>query len=255
MIDHWTNKDVEYLEDVWGQNKIKSIATKLNRTEVAIILKAKRLRLMGCYKSSEYINANEVSKIMRVDRHTVTDFWVEKCGLKAWKRALMQKEMWFISLDGLMKWLEKNKDKWDSRKVELYALCLEPQWLKDKRKSDMNLPEKHHQKWTSEEEIKVINYYKFGKTHKEIGSILNRSENSVQRKVSRLKEKGLLNKKNIKCKWSLKEENLFKNLERKGLSDIGIAKQLGRERYHITDHRRNLRNKGLYDGRKPVASY
>jgi hypothetical protein len=250
MIRHWTPENIEYLEENWGQVSLSFMEIKLEHTKDAILLKAKRIGLQKCYSSSEYVNANVVSQIMKVDRHCIIDYWHAKCGLKARKKALIKMEMWFILLDDLMKWLEKNQEKWDSRKVENYGLGSEPQWLKDKRRNDIDVPKKHNQLWTKEEELLLINYYKHGEKQKEIGLSMNRSEDSIQRKISRLKEKGFLFKQKIICKWSPKEEILFRQLEGKGLSDVGIAEELGREKDHITDHRRNLRNKGLYEGRK-----
>jgi len=248
----WIPEDIEYLEENWGIVSLNFMEIKLDRTKNAILFKAKNIGLTKCYSSSEYVNANVVSKIMKVDRHCIIDYWHDKCGLKARKKALIKMGMWFILLDDLMKWLEKNQDKWDSRKVENYGLGSEPQWLKDKRRNDIGVPEKHNQLWTKEEELLLINYYKHGKKQKEIGLAMHRSENSIQRKISRLKEKGLLHKQIIWIKWSEREEILFRKLEGKGLSDVGIAKKLGREEKHITDHRRNLRNKGLYIGRKII---
>ena len=218
-----------------------------------MILKAKRIGLGGCYKSTEYINANVVANTMGVDIHCVIDYWIKKCGLKARKKALIEIKMWFMRLEDLMKWLEANKDKWDSRKVEIYGLGSEPYWLKNKRDLDINIPDKQFKKWTTKDDARLIDYYKFGKRQSEIALILKRSESGIQRRISRLKERGILAKQNIKCKWTAKEDKLFKELEGKGLSDIKIAEELGRERIHIVDHRRNLRRNGLYERRKTNA--
>ena len=250
---HWSKENLGYLEDVWGQTSVKHIAAKVGHTEVAVILKAKRIGLEGCYRSTEYINANVVAKTMGVDSHCITDYWIKKCGLKAKKRALIELKMWFIKLEDLMKWLEDNKEKWDARKVEIYGLGSEPQWLKDKRDLDINIPKKQFKKWTAKEDARLIDYYKFGKKQSEIALILNRSESGIQRRLSRLKERGILVKQKIMCKWTTKEDKLFRELESKGLSDIKIAEELGRERIHVVDHRRNLRRNGLYERGKTNA--
>jgi biotin operon repressor/transposase len=246
----WNEEDINYLEDAWGRVSIKTIAKKLNKTETAVELKAERLGLCGCYITGDYLNAHTVAKMLSIDTHTVTDYWIAKCGLKGRKTILKSMSMWFISLENLMKWLKNNQDKWNSRRVELYALGTEPQWLKDKRKQDLKLPKRQRQKWTKEEISKLITYYTQGKTRKEIGKLLGRTEDGIQRKLSRLKENGTIPKSKIMCKWSNREEKMFKKLESKGLKDKDIAVELGREVIHIVDHRRNLRNKGLYQGKK-----
>jgi hypothetical protein len=44
---------------------------------------------------------------------------------------------------------------------------------------------------------------------------------------------------------------MLRNLESQGLSDEEIALNLGRDRWNVVDYRRRLREKGLYEGRKP----
>ena len=250
----WTDKELEYLEDKWGITSVKTICKNLGRTEVAVIVKAKRLGLGSPYRSGEYITANQIAKMLKVDVHTVTDYWIAKCGLKGNKRAMRSQEMYLIKIENLKKWLELNQDKWDSKKLDSYELGEEPKWLQDKRFKDLNIPKRKFQKWTDAEDSQLISLYKLGFIQKEIAKRLNRSDNAIQRRVSRLKEKGLLYMKKIVCKWTEKEEVLFRELESKGLTDVAIAYELGREKEHITDHRRVLRKKGLYEGRKNISA-
>jgi len=45
MREDWTTTELTYLDESWSYKTIKTIAKKLNRTETAVILKAKRLGL------------------------------------------------------------------------------------------------------------------------------------------------------------------------------------------------------------------
>lgn len=50
----WTKKDVEYLEENFGRKTIKALARKLNRTEDAVIIKAKRIGLGGITETNGF---------------------------------------------------------------------------------------------------------------------------------------------------------------------------------------------------------
>lgn len=244
-VKKWTQEEIDYLTEKWGTVKINSIATKLNRSEKAIILKAKKLKLGGCYQASGKLSANQVAKILNIDPHTITDYWISKCKLKATKKVLMQQECYFIDLETLMKWLKTNEDKWDSRRVEIYALGTEPKWLKEKRKKDQDMPERRFHKWTKKEDDMLISYINVGKKHREIAEIINRSKDSVTRRVSRLKAQKLLYK-NAYVPWTEKEDKMLLKMDTQGKLDSEIAWELGRDLEHIRDHRRTLKIKGEY---------
>lgn len=183
----WSQKEIEYLQEKWGYISVSAIAKKLGRTETAVILKAKRLGLGSAYTSGEYINANQIAELLKIDRHTVTDYWIARCGLKAQKRVMRKKfAMWLVKFDEFVKWLKENQDKWDSRKLELFALGKEPEWLKEKRERDKKIPKRRFQKWTKAEDRELIRLFKAGYRHREIGEILGRSRNAVEKRLSRL---------------------------------------------------------------------
>jgi hypothetical protein len=86
----------------------------------------------------------------------------------------------------LLEWCKEHQDLWDSRKVELFALGEEPEWLKTKRKLVTNKPKKTFQKWTRKEDNKAIDLFKFGYKYKDIAKELSRSTEAVERRLSRL---------------------------------------------------------------------
>lgn len=192
MNRRWSQNEIEFLQENWGERKVHCIAKVLKRSDYAIILKAQKIGLQGCYKSNEYLCAYDVAKILGVDIHTVINYWIGKCGLKATKKALIQFESWKITQKNLLSWLKNNQDKFDSRKIELYGLGVEPKWLKEKRKKDIEIPKRRFQKWTKVEDEKLIIYREMGKKQREIAEILNRSLHAVERRLTRLKEKGII---------------------------------------------------------------
>lgn len=185
---NWTNEEVNRLSYMWGYLTIDEISKKLNRTVTAIIAKYKRLRLGSPYKRKNRFTANQVAGLLGVDNHTVTDYWIEKCGLKARKEALRTKKFYLISYDDLMDWLEKNQDKWDSRKLKRFSLYLEPDWLRKKRFSDMIKPKRQRQKWTHSEDLKLLYlFYKKGRTLKQIAQLIERTICGCEHRLSRIR--------------------------------------------------------------------
>lgn len=183
----WTDEELNKLKDLWGNKPIRVIARRLNRTETAVIVKAKRLKLGSPSCAGDYLNANRIAMIMGVDCRTVTGYWVDKCGLKASREVMRQgKISWLINYEAFIKWLKKNQDKWDSRKVELYALGYEPDWLIDKRQRDKEIPKRRFAKWTKTEDARAVYMFKKGKSKAEIAEALNRSACSVDHRLSRL---------------------------------------------------------------------
>lgn len=249
----WTREQTEYLEENWGSVRVKTIAENVGRSENSVLLKAKRMGLGGCYSAGNYLSANAVAEMLKVDNHTVTDYWIAKCGLKAKKKALIEFKTWIIKHEDLIKWLKANTDKWDSRKIELYALGEEPQWLQEKRKADRELPAKRFVKWTREEEKLLISYVNMGLTQKEIAERFGRTKDAIERKTHRLREKGELKSIKVIVPWTEQEKNILISMDKQSKQDEEIAWELGREVDHVRYYRRELRKKGLYTGYKSAV--
>lgn len=242
----WTQEEVDYLEENWTYRPVKQIAKKLNRSEEAVSLKAYKLGLGSPYANGEYLTANKAAKLVGIDSHAIIKTWVRKYGLKARKEALVNNPVWRIKISDLIEWLKENQDKWNSVKLELYGLGIEPDWLRIKRKKDLDIPRKFKQRWTSEADSILISLYNHGLTCKQISERMGRTESGIQRRISRLKEHGALPKCKIMLRWTEREEIMFREMDSKGMSNKEIALELGREPKHVIFHRKLLRDKGLY---------
>ncbi len=186
-IKYWTDEETEKLHELWGYKTIPQIAKILGRTENAITVKYKRLGLEAPSKAGETMTANEAAALLKIDIHTITDRWIAKHGLKAKKKAIRgKKEIWMIKHSDLITFLKENQNRWDSRRLEIYALGSEPQWLKDKRARDSCKVLKISQKWTPEEDARAIFLFKQGYTYKQIAEQLQRTRDGVERRLSRL---------------------------------------------------------------------
>lgn len=186
---NWTEEEIKHLRWEWGFSSVENIAKHLNRTQIAVVLKAKRLDLGSPYSRRTRYTARKVSDLLGVDIHTVTDYWVGKCGLKAKKPVMkFKRQMFLIEYDNLMTWLQRNQDKWDSRKVKRLALIFEPEWLRRKRVLDSYEPKRKNYKWNKQEDLQLLKlFYEGRKSYKEIAEIMERSHDSVERRLSRIR--------------------------------------------------------------------
>lgn len=184
----WSKDEIEYLSENWGRFTIPQLAQRMNRSENAVKIKIVRFGLGRAVENANCLNARQLSDLMGVDVHAVTDYWIPKCGLKARQKAPHgQRKQWFIKMDSILHWLENNQDKWDSRRVEEFAFGPEPGWLKKKRAADKNLPDRKLQKWTAKEDKEAIRLFKTGNyTYYSIGQALGRSAASVEHRIQRL---------------------------------------------------------------------
>ena len=89
---NWTASELDYLHEVWGEKTIPEIAKKLGRSINAVRIKAGRSGHFGQMWSGEMMTARKVSELLGVDIHTVTDWWIGKCGLKAKKKTTRRKQ-------------------------------------------------------------------------------------------------------------------------------------------------------------------
>ena len=182
----WSKSDINYLDEYWGRNALKYLSIRLKRTEKAIVVKSKRMKLGASTRADEYLTARQTASVLNIDSYIVLR-WVEKCNLKAVKKIMLYKrEFILIKHCDLCKWLKNNQDRFDSRKIELFALGYEPQWLQNKRREDKELPKNRFKKWTKLEIQRMVNLAQ-NLTYDEIAKRIERSHNSIERKFSRLK--------------------------------------------------------------------
>lgn len=185
----WKPEELEYLQEVWGQKTIPQIARKLGRSVNAVKVKSYRMGLGGQKWYGEMMSGRKVSELLGVDVHTVCDLWIGKCGLKGARKRLgnSQKTTTIILFEDLLEWLKEHQDLWDSRRVEPYALGMEYDWLKEKRAADAMLPERKKQKWTREEDARLVAMFRKGNmTYAQMGDELGRPASGVEHRLKRI---------------------------------------------------------------------
>lgn len=206
----WSELEINYLNEHWGKNTLSYLSIHFKRTKVAIHIKAKRMNLGAITRADEYLTANQVAVLLRVDSHTVLR-WVEKYNLKAIKKIMLfKKRLCMIKHCDLYKWLKNNQNRFDSRKIELFGLGYESLWLKVKRKRDSKLPKNRFKKWTKFEIQKIINLSR-NMNYSEIAKKMDRSHSSIEKQFGRLRDKTKLNqlkKDKPKCNYKRQIENI-----------------------------------------------
>ena len=137
----WTEEEEIMLSDLWGNKSMDLITKKLNRTASSISNKAYELNL-GSQIDNNYdgLTIPTICKIFNVSYNTVSINWVA-LGLKLKSRKTSNVSAYFyVEINDLFKFLEANQNIWDSRYLEVNILGIEPEWLKQKRISDENIP-------------------------------------------------------------------------------------------------------------------
>lgn len=181
----WSKSEINYLKGNWGRVTLNYLSIRLKRTKIAVFIKAKRIKLGAITRADEYMTANQVSVLLKVDRHAIGR-WIQNHNLKAVNKIMLfKRRFWLIKHYDLCKWLKNNQDRFDSRKIELFGLGYEPLWLQAKRKRDRELPKNRFKKWTAFEIQRIVIYSKDMK-YKEIAKLMGRSHDSIERKFGRL---------------------------------------------------------------------
>lgn len=239
----WTKEDLEYLENKFGTSTVKTIAKHLQKSEDAIIIKAKRLGLGGITVASELLNANQLASAIGVDRKTIHR-WIDKEGLKAAKKILAkEKAFWRISINEFWKWAENNQEQIKWSKFEKNSLGKEPKWVDIARKKHMLKPKREAEKWTFKEDESLKMYWDAGKSTRFIGETLNRSSKSILKRAARIG----LNRRKIKIPWKLIEIETLINMKLEGYTDAQVAEELGRGLEGVAYKRKMLIKSGQLD--------
>ncbi|WP_297639659.1 hypothetical protein [uncultured Clostridium sp.] len=219
----WTNEEIEFLKKNYRKLESKEIAKKLNRTEKSVQSKLYELKLNkkkfseeeikfiedNIERSDEYlakklnrdkisihrkvlrlklertniVNASEVARILKVDTKTITR-WKEK-GLTMTKNNPKKiNSPLKIRINSLLIFLGKNQDIWDSSKLDLYGLGIEPKWLIEKRKKD--LKKIGYRCWSKIDDSRMIMLRNRGVSCKEVARELNRTENAISKRYAKL---------------------------------------------------------------------
>lgn len=223
----WTADEIEYLKESWGTKSVKTIARTLNRTETAIIVKKDRLKLGRFDEAGDYITYSQALKAIYGIENVSSAYRSSIKGFPIKHKTIKNRQIKVVELNQLWKFLEKEKRHYDFSKMEENILGAEPDWVKEKRKIDIECRKKTT-KWTKSEDERLHQYLKQYKyTYPELAVKLNRTEAAVKRRICtlKLKERAIrIEDKN----WSEEEYKILKEMYQKGWSFDRIGERLGR---------------------------
>ena len=185
----WTEEEDEFILKYYGIRPVEWLSCKLKRTSEAIESRMTKISCGGARGNTQYITSYELAREVGVDVHTVYR-WVENHQLK--NETIKTNNAEFMAFDVVVfwKWAENNKELINFNKIEKNALLPEPAWVDEQRKLDFyNRPQKEKQVWTKEEDERLWHlFYQQGMTQKEIGELMGRSTNGIQRRLSRIRK-------------------------------------------------------------------
>lgn len=188
----WTLQEDEYLLRYYGIKPLSHISAKLQRSVQALESRLSRLEVYGAKAHVGHITACELAACLEVDIHTIYK-WIHKENLPY--KMIIAKTRTFMGIDiqSFWKWAEQNKSCLNFFKIPKNTLIPEPAWVDAQRKLDyVKRPKYEHKKWTAEEDARLWRmFYQEKRNQREIGQLLGRSRNSVQRRLERLRKKKL----------------------------------------------------------------
>lgn len=203
---NWTQEEYDFLKDKWGTLSLKAIAKNLNRSENAVIIKARRLGLGAFLDSGEYVTWYQFLKALGIQGgYKYKEIsWVQNRNFPMRYKKVNNCKFKVVYLDEWWKWAEKNQNFLDFSKFEENLLGEEPDWVKEKRRHDFELSQKYIKTpWTKLEDKrleKLVNDYKY--TYAEISKMMRRTEGAIQRRCNDLKLKGRPLRESPHNKWA-----------------------------------------------------
>lgn len=184
---NWTKQEEEYLSEKWGTLSVKTIADNLNRSRNAIVIRAHKLQLGAFLESGEYITWNQLHMALgmgSVDTYKEIS-WVKNRGLPLHRKRVNENTFRIIYLDEWWEWAEKNRGLLDFSKFEENLLGEEPEWVKVKRRIDIEKAQKYiSTPWSKAEDEKLSRLVAKQKySYDELSKMMRRTCGAIQRRL------------------------------------------------------------------------
>lgn len=184
----WTREEMDLLESRWGTHSIARLSTMLKRTKGAILKKARKMNLGGCYGGDDRLTFCKLIKVITPNtgyRSTIAKL-LKKGGLPTKSIQLRKRVVRVVNLDDFWKWAEKNKELINWSNVTENVLGKEPSWVKERRRIDFlnhKLNRRNLRKrWTTQEDEQLRYLITTGKPVGVIADKLDRTETGIRRR-------------------------------------------------------------------------
>lgn len=192
---NWSQSEIEYLSEQWGTKSVLALSKQLGRSTVAIKTKAQKLKLGSFLNSGDYVSLNQIYATLGIvgGGEWRNKNWITKYDFPVRYRRVENKRFRVVYIKDFWEWAFTHQSQMDFSKLEENSLGKEPEWAKQKRKSDFERlftvsNSATYKKWTPAEDEKLLSMLKAYKyTTEEIAKSLLRSEGAVIRRISDIK--------------------------------------------------------------------
>lgn len=215
MRRNWTQEEVDYLRNVWGNVSVKNITKHLSRSVYSVLNKVNKLKL-GTFLScgERYVTLSYLSEAVYGNQSSggyIKISWAQNRGLPLHTICRQKEKFEVVYIDEFWEWAYKNQSFLNFSKFEKYYLGAEPDWVDKKRRTDI----RHSYKfitspWTTVEDERLKKFLAEHKySYRELSILLNRTEGAIQRRILDIDIKERPVKANNHIKWTAEE---FKKL-------------------------------------------
>lgn len=225
----WSDKDIEYLKEHWGNCSLKYLARMLSRTVNSIKIKAFRLGLIRMIHSGDYITFNQLMVMIYSNDWGGNHNSLFKKDFPIETITIINKKVKIVYMEKFWSWFEKNKHVIDLKNTDNTTFGYEPEWVKEKRKADKLFSLYKKIPWTKDEDkmlLNLLSQYKY--SYREISIKLRRTEGAIKRRCRDLKTSMRPLKADNHTPWTDKEISLVKDMYLKGYKPDIIAEYINR---------------------------
>ena len=230
----WTDADIMYLKEKWGNVSLDSICKNLNRTANAVKLKAQRIGLPAFLQNGEFITFNALYR--ELTGHNASSYqmisWVENREFPLHYKKVEKQKFRIVYLDEFWDWAKNNQDFLDFSKMEENALGAEPAWVKVKRKKDTAKQvdiQNNNDPWTKNDDDRLKHYLSLQRyTLKEISVKLNRTNGAILKRIDALGIQDRPVPEDNHQKYTEEEKEKIKNMVQENASYHLLSITLGK---------------------------
>lgn len=259
----WTAAEERLLEEKWGEVAVPALARMLGRSRTAVIVRAQRIGLGAHLENDDRVSFNQIFiALYGKNQGQYTARRLQEHGFPIRYHRVNKSRFKGVDLKEFWQWAEEHKDLYSLASMEPGILGPEPEWVKDKRKSDLQTRRKigtHNAPWTSVEDARLRRMNEAGKyTITEIAAAVGHSEGAVKRRISTIGLKASYKKREPKP-WTDEEVRKLLELKEKGVSFEVMAEIMGRSALGIRGKYERLQNpeymRRYYRGSKGNYAY
>ena len=230
---NWTKQEEEYLAENWGTLSVARIAKNLGRTENAIIVRKCRLGLGAFLDNGEYVTWNQFPIAYCGSSSSGTyrmTSWVKNRNFPIHIKRVNKNSFKIVYLEEWWEWAEKNIDFLDFSNMEENILGKEPEWVKEKRKNDIENKRKIiNTPWTNAEDDKLrflVSKHKY--TYDDLSRMLRRTNGAIQRRLCDLGIKDRPLKADNHIRWTRDELYTLGEMIKDGCGYEMISESIGK---------------------------